>query len=157
MKFVKIALLVFTVIITILLAIFSFIMYSDTGSFQGASSAFFFLACTSAFSIYFHLKTAAYYPLKIFDKTITELSKKYWALHISFGVIMLLLGGGMILPAIKSGNSQLTQYGVYIGLGLLIFGILTLIETYKLNVFVTIYKNRRERQEEIDDIGVTDE
>jgi len=156
MKVVKIGLLIFTIIITLLLFIFSFIMYSDRGSFQGASSAFFFLACTSSFSIFFHIKTAAYYPLKHFDKTIVELSKKYWALHISYGAITFLLGTGMLLPSIKAGAIDLNLNGLITAIGLSVFGILTLIEIYRLNNFVIIYKRRLERQEEIDDIkGVT--
>ncbi len=155
MKVVKIALLVFTIVITVLLIIFSFIMYADSRSFQGASSAFFFLACTSAFSIFFHIKTTEYYPLKHFDKTVVELSKKYWALHISFGVITFLLGIGMILPAIKASNLNLNINGLIAGIGFSVFGILTLIETYKLHKFIVVYRERRERQEEIDDIGET--
>ncbi len=156
MKLVKIALLVFTILITTLLFVFSFIMYTNSKSFQGASSAFFFLGCTSAFSIFFHSKTVTYYPLKQFDKNIDELSKKYWALHISFGVITLLLGIGMIIPAISANNLMPTRNGLYVGTGLFVFGVLTLLEIYKLNAFVTIYKHRRERQEEIDDIGGDD-
>ncbi|WP_298426467.1 hypothetical protein [uncultured Kordia sp.] len=153
MKVVKIALLVFTIAITILLFVFSFIMYSSSRSFQGASSAFFFLACTSAFSIFFHMKTFVYYPLQDFEKTIVELSKKYWALHVSFGVIIFLLGMGMIIPAIKANDLALNQNGLIGGTGFLVFGMLTLIETYKLNKFVETYKERRELEEDIEEIG----
>lgn len=152
MNLVKIALLIFTIIITILLAVSSFIMYADSMSFEGASSALFFLACTSAFSIFFHVKTATYYPLKRFNKVIVELSKKYWALHIAFGIISLLLGIGMIVLAIEGGKLTLNVLGLTLAFGLLIFGVLTLIETYKLNKFIVSYKKRRERQEEIDEI-----
>lgn len=154
MKVVKIALLVFTIVITVLLVIFSFIMYADSRSFQGASSAFFFLACTSAFSIFFHIKTTTYYPLKHFDKTIVELSKKYWALHVSLGTILSVLGIAIVVLYFKRQNFYWPI--LLIGISMLVFGIVTLIETYILSQFVVIYKKRLERQEEIDDIGGDD-
>jgi uncharacterized membrane protein len=110
------------------------------------------LACTSAFSIYFHLKTLRYYPLFIFGKTIEELSKKYWALHVAFGLIILLLGIGILFIRYIVDDMKPNALGILLGIVLVFFGLVTLLETYKLNRFVTIYKQRREQQEEIEDI-----
>ncbi|MGH1383532.1 hypothetical protein [Kordia sp.] len=152
MKLVKIGLLIFTVVITILLFIFSYVMYLDLRSFQGAVSALFFLACTSSFSIYFHVKTLRYYPLFIFGKTIEELSKQYWALHISFGLINLVLGLGILFPKIVNGTFDIYSLSIILSICFIIFGLVSLLETYKLNRFVTIYKRRREQHEEIENI-----
>ncbi len=158
MKIVKIGLLIFTVIITILLLLFSYVLYLDVQSFQGAVSALFFLACTSAFSIYFHIKTLRYYPLFIFGKTIDELSKQYWALHISFGLINILLGIGILFPRIADGTFDIYSLSVILAICFIIFGLVTLLETYKLNRFVNIYRRRREHEKEIENIkGTTDE
>ena len=152
MKILKIGLLIFTVIITLLLFLLSYLLYADSRSFQGAVSALFFLGCTSAFSIYFHVKTIAYYPLFIFDKTIKEISKKYWALHISFGLINFLLGLGLLLPSILARNLEINVRSLIVAICFIIYGLVTLWEIYKLNKFVTIYKERQEQQEEIDNI-----
>lgn len=157
MKLVKIGLLIFTIIITILLFIFSYVMYLDLRSFQGAVSALFFLACTSSFSIYFHIQTLRYYPLFIFGKTIEELSKQYWALHISFGLINLVLGLGILFPKIVNGNFDIYSLSIILSICFIIFGLVSLLETYKLNRFVTIYKRRREQREEIENIKGVDE
>ena len=152
MKLVKIGLLIFTVVITILLFIFSYVMYLDLRSFQGAVSALFFLACTSSFSIYFHVKTLRYYPLFIFGKTIEELSKQYWALHISFGLINLVLGLGILFPKIVNGTFDIYSLSIILSICFIIFGLVSLLETYKLNRFVTNYKRRRDQHEEIENI-----
>ncbi|MCH2195124.1 hypothetical protein [Kordia sp.] len=152
MKLVKIGLLIFTIIITVLLFVFSYVMYLDLRSFQGAVSALFFLACTSSFSIYFHIKTLRYYPLFIFGKTIEELTKQYWALHISFGLINLLLGFGILIPKIINGTFVMYSFSAILSICFIVFGFVTLLETYKLNRFVTIYKRRREQHEEIENI-----
>jgi hypothetical protein len=127
-------------------------------SFAEAVSAIFFLACTSAFSIYFHLKTLKYYPLFIFGKTIEELSKKYWALHVAFGLIILCVGIGILTIGFFSEKLNPNSLGIALSILLIFFGFVTLLETYKLNRFVTIYKQRRAHQKEIDNIkGVTDD
>jgi hypothetical protein len=152
MKIVKIGLLIFTVLITVLLFLFSYLLYLEIKSFKQPVVALFFLACTSAFSIYFHLKTLRYYPLFIFGKTIEELSKKYWALHVAFGLIILLLGIGILFIRYIVDDMKPNALGILLGIVLVFFGLVTLLETYKLNRFVTIYKQRREQQEEIEDI-----
>ncbi|EDP97627.1 hypothetical protein U8527_04720 [Kordia algicida OT-1] len=152
MKAVKIGLLIFTVLITILLFLLSYLLFSRSRSFESAESALFFLGCTSAFSIYFHVKTLRYYPLFIFGKTIEELSKKYWALHVAFGLINFLLGIGILLPTIYASNLEVNIYSVVVAICFIIFGLVTLWELYKLNRFVQVYKQRRQQQREIEDI-----
>ncbi len=122
---------------------------------MGAVSALFFFACTSAFSIYFHIKTLAYYPLFIFGKTIEELSKKYWALHVAFGLISTLLGIGLFLPNIFMDNVSVNSLGIVIASCLVVFGLFTLWELYKLNRFVQVYKQRRRQQQNIENIKGT--
>ncbi|WP_046746229.1 hypothetical protein [Kordia zhangzhouensis] len=155
MRAVKIGLLIFTILITILLFLMSLIIFLEEKNFGKSVSTFFFLGCASAFSIYFHLKTLSYYPLFIFGKTIEEISKKYWALHIAFGLINLLLGIGLLFLIPLSNTIMIGTILKLLSISLCVFGLTTLWEVYQLNQFVSIYKRRKAQQKSIEEIQGT--
>ena len=96
------------------------------------------------------MNTKELYPFADFDGPLDELSKKYWALHISFGLILFILGITMTILWLKR-SSDLTILGI--SLFLLLMGLWTLLDVYFLNKFIESYKERQELQEEINDIG----
>lgn len=157
MKAVKIGLLIFTICITILLFFISSVLFLQEKSVKGTVSTFFFLGCASAFSIYFHVKTLKYYPLFIFGKTIEELSKKYWALHIAFGLINFLLGISLLFATPFAKGETIRVVWHIFTISIAVFGIVTLWEVYLLNRFVYIYNRRKRQQQNIERIQGTQE
>lgn len=147
----KLLLTIFTGLLTILNLIVGILSYS-LGTERGESfTAIFFLGCTGAFSVYFHIKTTALYPFADFDEPLEELSKKYWALHLSFGLILFIIGIGSVLMSLN-GTYYYSSMPI-ISILFLILGVWTLLDVYFLNKFIISYKERLERQEEINDIG----
>lgn len=150
MRVQKLLLIIITGILTAILLFFGAITYFIPSEGSESISAIFFLGCTGAFSVYFHMKTKELYPFADFDEPLEELSKKYWALHISFGLVLFILGITMTFLWFKR-SSDLFILGISIFL--LILGLWSLIDTYVVNKFIVSYKERLERQEEINDIG----
>lgn len=153
----KLLLTFFTGLLTVMSLILGAITYLlglQSGDSSSFSTAIFFLGCTGAFSVYFHIKTKELYPFHEFNQPLEELSKKYWALHISFGLVLFILGVRSVL--IELGTNMYSSFP-YRSIFPLVLGLWTLIDVYLLNKFIVSYKERRERQEEIDDIGVVDE
>ena len=150
MRIQKLFLIIVTGILTAILLVFGAITYLMPSEDNGAITAVFFLGCTGAFSVYFHMNTKELYPFADFDGPLDELSKKYWALHISFGLILFILGITMMILLLKR-SSDLTILGI--SLFLLLMGLWTLLDVYFLNKFIESYKERQELQEEINDIG----
>lgn len=151
----KLLLLIFTAAITAILLLFGIVSFvRDFGS-DAPSTAIFFLGCTGAFSVYFHYKTKEIYPFAEFDSPLDELSKKYWALHVSFGLTLLILGIYTTVFWLKRPQeiSKIT-----IPIIITVVAIWTLLDTYFLNRFIVSYKKRLERQQEIENIkGTTEE
>lgn len=147
----KILLTFFTGLLTVLYLIVGTVTYFIGVNTGESYTAIFFLGCTGAFSVYFHIKTKELYPFSDFDSPLEELSKKYWALHISFGLILFIVGIGSIVISIKS--SYYYPSIPIISVIFLILGLWTLLDVYLLNKFIVSYKERLEIQEEIDDIG----
>ncbi|QHI36753.1 hypothetical protein IMCC3317_21230 [Kordia antarctica] len=150
MRVQKLLLIIITGALTAILLFSGAITYFMSSEESGPITAIFFLGVTGAFSVYFHMKTKELYPFADFDEPLEELSKKYWALHISFGLVLLILGITMTFLWFKR-SSDLSILGISIFL--LLLGLWSLIDTYILNKFIVSYKERRERQEEINDIG----
>ena len=139
--------------ISLILGLITYLLGLQSGDSSSSSTAIFFLGCTGAFSVYFHIKTKELYPFSEFEESLEELSKKYWALHISFGLVLFILGARAI--SIDLGTNMGTSFS-FGSIFPLVIGLWTLIDVYLLNKFIVSYKERRERQEEIDDIkGVT--
>ncbi len=146
----KLLLIIFTGALTAILLVFGAITYLMSLEESGSITAIFFLGCTGAFSVYFHMKTKELYPFADFDGPLEELSKKYWALHIAFGLILFIIGAFMTVIWFKRD----VDYSILgISIFLFIFGLWTLLDVYFLNKFIVSYKERLERQEEINDIG----
>ncbi|PTX58700.1 hypothetical protein C8N46_1128 [Kordia periserrulae] len=152
----KLLLLIFTAIITMVLLFVGVITYFRVLNADGMRSpAIFFLGCTGAFSVYFHFKTREFYPFKKFNAPLEELSKKYWALHISFGLILLLLGIYSTVFWLQS-TQELSK--IIPSIVVMLLGIWTLLDMYVLNKFIVSHKERLERREEIENIkGTTKE
>jgi len=149
MRVQKLLLTIITGVLTAILLVFGAITYFMPEE-SGPITAIFFLGCTGAFSVYFHIKTTALYPFADFEEPLEELSKKYWALHISFGLILFILGSFMTILWFKRD----ADYSILgISIFLFIIGVWTLLDVYFLNKFIISYKERLERQEEINDIG----
>ncbi|WP_430411872.1 hypothetical protein [Kordia sp.] len=147
----KLLLTFFTGLLTILNLIAGVIFYFLGLENGESTTAIFFLGCTGVFSVYFHIKTKELYPFHEFNEPLEELSKKYWALHICFGLVLVILGVSTIVMAIK--NSVYYTSVAVMSILFLILGLWTLLDTYLLNKFIVSYKERLEIQEEIDDIG----
>lgn len=150
MRIQKLLLTILTALLTAVLLVVGAIFYLSEEGESGSMTAIFFLGCTGAFSVYFHLKTKELYPFADFDEPLDELSKKYWALHISFGLVLLIIGAMAIINSIKSYGSHVSIPITFVLL--LILGLWTLLDVYFLNKFIVSYKERRERQDEINDI-----
>jgi uncharacterized membrane protein required for colicin V production len=151
----KLLLLIFTILITIILLLGGIVTYIRGFADGVRSPAIFFLGCTGAFSVYFHLKTKVLYPFKEFDAPLEELSKKYWALHIAFGLILLLLGLYSTVFWLQS-TQELSK--IIPSIIVIIVGVWTLLDIYILHKFIVSHKERLERREEIENIkGTTKE
>jgi archaellum biogenesis protein FlaJ (TadC family) len=140
----------FTGIITGVLLVGGAITYFMLTENNKSIIAVFLLGCAGVFSVYFHRKTEKLYPFADFDEPLHELSKKYWALHIAFGLILFILGVLMIVLWIQEPVDV-----VILGMSIFLFiiGLWTLLDVYFLNKFIVSYKERLERRNEIDDIG----
>lgn len=123
------------------------------GLTEGTSStAIFFLGITGAFSVYFHSKTEALYPFSEFNDPLEELSKKYWALHISFGLTLLILGIFITVNLLKR-SADVTIISIAIFMNVL--GLWTLLDLFFLNKFIVSHKKRLAQREEIENIKGT--
>lgn len=156
MKILKIVLIILTVLVSLFLFGVGTVLFLDVNAIDRSVFSLFLLGCTGIFSVYFHIKTASYYPLSVFEKEIKEISKKYWALHIAFGIISIILGIGLLVPELIESNNKTTVLTIVALLTFIVYGVLSLVEVYKLNKFVEIYKERQDRQEEIDEITGVD-
>jgi len=150
MRVLKLFLTAITAFLTAVLLAGGVITYLTLVRENESSLAIFFLGCTGAFSVYFHIKTKELYPFADFDASLEELSKKYWALHIAFGLILSILGAFMIFLWLSDPVELLM---LATSIFLFILGLWTLLDVYFLNKFIVSYKKRLERQEEISDIG----
>lgn len=147
----KLLLTIITAFLTLVFLVAGALFYFLRTNTGNSLIAIFLLGCTGAFSVYFHVKTAKLYPFTDFDEPLEELSKKYWALHVAFGLILFIVGVWVVIHSIINSKYYLSIQILFILL--LIFGIWTLLDAYNLNKFIVSYKERRERQEGIDDIG----
>ncbi|MBC8756656.1 hypothetical protein H2O64_18430 [Kordia sp. YSTF-M3] len=150
MRVLKLLLTMFTGLLSGVLLVGGAITYFMPTENNKSIVAVFLLGCAGIFSVYFHAKTEELYPFSEFDEPLHELSKKYWALHIAFGLILLILGTLMIILWL---NSVSELFILVISIFLFIIGLWTLLDVYFLNKFIVSYKERRARQEGIEDIG----
>lgn len=151
----KLLLLFFTAVIAAVLLFYGTISYIRDLGEEAPSTAIFFLGCTGAFSVYFHFKTKVLYPFSEFNEPLEELSKKYWALHVSFGCTLLILGIYATVFLLKRSEDI---YKISIPIFITIFAVWTLLDIYFLNKFIVAHKERLERRQEIENIkGTVDE
>lgn len=151
----KLLLLIITAAITAILLFVGILNYIGNLNREAPSTAIFFLGVTGAFSVYFHFKTKELYPFAEFDGELDELSKKYWALHVSFGFTLLILGIYATVFWLKNPQ-EIGQIATSIFVTIL--AIWTLLDTYFLNKFIISHKEKLERREEIENIkGTVDE
>ncbi|MEM6718382.1 MAG: hypothetical protein AAF611_03605 [Bacteroidota bacterium] len=155
MRVQKLLLLIITAAITAILLFVGVLNYIGNLDQETPSTAIFFLGVTGAFSVYFHFKTKEIYPFAKFDGELEELSKKYWALHVSFGCTLLILGSYATVAWLKNpGEVVLIVIFIFVTL----LAIWTLLDTYFLNKFIVSHKERLERRQEIENItGTIDE
>ena len=103
----------------------------------------------------FHFNTKKLYPFSKFEGELEELSKKYWALHVSFGFTLLILG---IYATIFWLKNPQEIFRIAIPIFVTVLAIWTLLDTYFLNKFIISHKARLERRQEIENIkGTVDE